>query len=108
MISIIGFFGLAFIMIAAMKRVLVKPIQQATEMMEEMSKGHLHSRIEVNAKDEIGMMAERMNNFSDMLQSFVALMYEVANGKLDIKATTVDSKDELAPALNKIIDTLGH
>jgi methyl-accepting chemotaxis protein len=105
-ISLVGFFCVGFVMMAIMKKILIKPVQQATDMMVEMSKGHLHSRINTDSKDEIGIMARSMNNFSDTLQSFSLLMYEVANGNLELTATVMDEKDELSPALNKIIDTL--
>jgi methyl-accepting chemotaxis protein len=107
-ISVFGFVALALIMFAIIKRILMKPIQQATKMMTELSKGHLQFRIETSAKDEIGVMVQTMNTFSDTLQNFVILMYDVANGKLDVKASEGDSNDELAPALNKIVETLGQ
>ena len=107
-ISLVGFFSVGFVMMTIMKKILIKPVRQATDMMTEMSKGHLHSRINTDSKDEIGIMANSMNNFSDTLQNFSLMMYEVANGNLDVSASVMDEKDELAPALNKIIDTLSQ
>jgi nitrate/nitrite-specific signal transduction histidine kinase len=72
-ISLIGFFGVSLVMMAIMKKILIKPVQQATDMMIEMSKGHLHSRISTDSKDEIGMMARSIIIFLTLCKAFLCL-----------------------------------
>ena len=84
-----------------------KPIGKAKDMLNEMSKGHLSERLEVTTKDEIGEMAETMNDFMDHLQNnLVSTLDEISKGNLDSKIEITDEKDEISPALQKTRDSL--
>lgn len=83
-----------------------KPLEQVSQVMEELKRGHLNSRVSHSSKDEVGMLAESMNSFADTLQNFTSVMYKVADGDLSVEAKLLDSKDEITPALNKIVLTL--
>jgi methyl-accepting chemotaxis protein len=69
-IMILGF------IIAAMMGIMLtlsitKPLKQSVDMMNELSKGHLDSRIDDSRKDEIGDLSKAMNSFADDLQHTV-------------------------------------
>ncbi|MFH1195083.1 MAG: methyl-accepting chemotaxis protein [bacterium] len=108
LLSIAGFLIIGFVMVVYMKKILITPINQATGMMLAMSKGNLKTRINLNSEDEIGIMVKSMNNFSDTLQKLVSTMDSVAEGDLSTTLTLLDEKDEITPALNKIIATLNQ
>ncbi|MFH1198032.1 MAG: methyl-accepting chemotaxis protein [bacterium] len=87
-------------------RNISKPLAEASDMMVELQKGHLNVRVNVDSKDEIGILANAMNSFADTLHSFTQTMYKAADGDLSVEVRMQDEKDELTPALNKILYTL--
>ena len=86
--------------------IISKPVSSALEMMNELSKGILSKRIKSGSKDEIGRMANAMDNYADTLKEIVSTMDEVADGNLNVNVNKLDEKDEITPALNKIITSL--
>ncbi|WP_238919137.1 methyl-accepting chemotaxis protein [Clostridium sp. YIM B02555] len=84
-----------------------KPINRVLHILEEMSKGHLGERIKLDTKDEIGQMAKVMDIFSESLQGVViGTMKKIANGDVSMNLEVRDDKDEIVPALNKIIENV--
>jgi methyl-accepting chemotaxis protein len=83
-----------------------KPLIEASNMMFDLRKGLLGTRIKADSKDELGVLSSSMNDFADTLQSFTNTMYKVSDGDLSVEAELLDSNDEISPALNKIIYTL--
>ena len=49
-------------------RSITGPLQKGVEMMKEMAKGHLGTRLKMERKDEIGELAGAMDVFSEDLQ----------------------------------------
>jgi methyl-accepting chemotaxis protein len=82
------------------------PLSKAAFMMDELKKGHLKTRIKVNSKDEIGVLANASDAFADTLQELTNVMYKLADGNLSIEIPLLDKEDEITPALNKIIRTI--
>ncbi len=87
---------------------IAKPISKAAFMMTELGKGHLNSRVDIISNDETGKLIQVQNKFADTLQEFVKIMYEVSEGNLNVSAPLLDDKDEISPALNKIVSTLNN
>ncbi len=92
----------------SMIKMISRPVIEATDLMKELSKGHLGDRVTVHSTDEIGVLSGTMNSFADTLQGVVKEMHKIANGKFDTKIKELDAGDEIAPGLNKIIDTLNN
>lgn len=86
--------------------IINRPLKDASYMLEEMSKGHLKIRLNQNTNDEFGKMSKIQNQFADALQEFIKKMYRVSEGDLSVLSQQYDSEDEIAPGLNKIVDTL--
>jgi methyl-accepting chemotaxis protein len=82
------------------------PLARGLVMMKDLGNGILSTRTKFNTKDELGLLGEAMDSFADTLQAFVGLMYNVAAGDLSVTAPPTDPRDEIAPALNKIVFTL--
>ncbi|MFA7419012.1 MAG: methyl-accepting chemotaxis protein [Melioribacteraceae bacterium] len=97
-LSVFGGFGIS--------NLISKPIEQISNVMGELNRGHLSSRVNHSSKDEVGVLAESMNSFADTLQNFTGVMYKVAEGDLTVEAKILDSADEISPALNRIVYTL--
>jgi methyl-accepting chemotaxis protein len=95
---LIGFF---------LSRSISVPLVKVAAMIQEMSKGHLDTRLKINRADEIGLMAKAMDEFSEDLQkNVVGVMQKIANGTTDMEITPKDNADEISPALIKTVAAL--
>lgn len=84
-----------------------RPLLKAKEMMVEMRKGHLGSRLKNTNQDEIGQMATAMDQFAEDLQvKMVGTMNMIAAGDVSVQIEMVDDVDEITPALKRMIETL--
>ncbi len=89
---------LAFIM----SRSITGPLTAVVLMISEMSRGHLSMRLKMDRGDEIGKMAEAMDNFADDLQNeMVAALEKLAVGDLTFDAKPKDQEDAIGSALAK-------
>jgi len=82
---------------------LLQPLKETTRMIQEMSRGHLSMRLNIGRGDEIGKMAEAMNNLADYLQDTFTGFSRIANGDLAVSFKAKDEYDEIAPAFNHLI-----
>ncbi|HVI39609.1 MAG TPA: MCP four helix bundle domain-containing protein, partial [Anaerovoracaceae bacterium] len=86
--------------------IITKPLNKVVHMLEEMSKGHLKERLNIESTDEIGMMAKTMDSFAEGLQSLVGIMDQISQGKTDAVIEVNDDQDEISPSLKKTLDTI--
>ena len=78
-------------------------------MIQEMANGHLSHRLSIRRDDEIGVMASEMDQFADYLQiQVVGTIKKVADGEQLSVVEVIDDKDEIGPALVKMVRTLDH
>jgi len=88
-------------------RSISRPITGTVNMLHDLQKGHLNTRLRMKRGDEIGDMADTMDKFADELQSsVVGTMKQIADGNLSAKLTPHDSQDEIVPALMNTINAL--
>ena len=86
---------------------ITKPVQKGLDMMKEMGKGHLSTRLKMDRHDEIGNLAAEMDQFADDLQNIIiGTMKKVAEGDLSTDVASKDKDDEIAPALKNTIESL--
>ena len=83
-------------------RSITVPLAQGVQMMQEMAKGHLGTRLKLTRTDEIGELACAMDGFTDSLQFIVTGLHQVAKGDLSREWVSVDGRDEIAPALKQV------
>lgn len=87
-------------------KTFAKKISAAVYMIKELGKGHLGNRLPVDSNDEIGVMAQMMNQFADDLQNLViGTLIRISNGDTSVSVNPKDDKDEIAPALSKLAFT---
>ena len=84
-------------------RSITRPLNQTTQMLQEMSQGHLSMRLKLDRHDEVGVLAKTLDQFADDLQTIVWTMQQIALGDLSAQVAAKDDRDEISPAL---IDTL--
>jgi methyl-accepting chemotaxis protein len=84
-----------------------KSVALVEKMMHELGRGHLSYRLKVKRKDEIGLLVNAMNQFAEYLQNNVVFsLQQISEGNVDIKPAIMDDKDEIGPALNKMVNTI--
>ena len=86
---------------------LTKPLNKAVVMIQELGNGHLSDRLGIQRKDEIGVLARAMDQFADNLQKYVVKgMQQISEGNINIETPVIDEKDEIGPALKKMVETM--
>ncbi len=83
-----------------------RPMALGVQMMQEMAQGHLGMRFKMNRRDEIGILAGAMDQFAEDIQTVFDKIKTVAGGNLSVQNIPKDSQDEIAQALQGIIDSL--
>jgi len=84
-----------------------KPINRVLYMLQEMSKGHLGERTNINTTDEVGQMSKVMDSFSQGLQNeVIGAMNKIAKGDMNINIEIKDEKDEITPAIKKVVENI--
>ncbi len=106
LIGVIVIFILSVAMALYISSRISKPLEEASNMMSDLKKGHMDSRVTSNSNDEIGILSKSMNEFANVLQGFIEAMYKVADGDVSVEVELLDKDDKISPALNKIIHTL--
>lgn len=93
----------AVILIVFVSRGISKPLNQAVDMLSNLENGQLGSRMELNQKDEIGIMAVTMDRFADSLQNdIVAGLKKLAEGDLNFDVIPHSENDEIRGALKSL------
>ncbi len=108
-IGIVFVIGVAGIITVALMitRSITQPVGKTVHMLEEMSKGHLDLRLNMDRADEIGQMAKTMDSFADSLQKeMVGALNMLADGDLTFDATPQDENDAIRNSLKKTGDDL--
>ncbi len=88
-------------------KTISKKINKAVFMLKELGKGHLRNRLNIDTKDEVGVMAQTMDQFADDLQKYViGSMKRISEGDFNFDIPLKDNDDEIAPAINITTNTL--
>ncbi len=100
-ISLIAvFFGIAVAFL--MTRSITRPLHQAMTMLTEIGKGRLGMRLKMDRGDEIGQMADTMDQFADHMQAeMVAGLEKLAAGDLTFTPKPHDEQDVIGNSLAK-------
>jgi methyl-accepting chemotaxis protein len=80
-------------------RAVIKPVQKLQKLAHIMREGDLSERATVSTQDEMGKMAQAMNELVDSLGERAKLAEAIANGNLTNKVTLASDRDVLGKAL---------
>ncbi|MDX2480624.1 MAG: bacteriohemerythrin [Desulfuromusa sp.] len=90
-------------------RSMTAPMKKTVIMIEDLEKGHLDTRLQMERKDEIGQMADTMDRFADSLKNeVVSSLQKLANGDLTFEITPRDDRDQLRGSLKKLGEDLNQ
>jgi methyl-accepting chemotaxis protein len=99
--------GIFFAIIIA--RGIINPLKKSCQMIEEMEKGHIDMRLNLDRGDEIGQMGRTMDAFADSLQKeMIGSLQKLAAGDLTFKVVPRDDRDSVRGALKKLGSDLGN
>ena len=88
---------------------ITKPLKKAMIMIQELGKGHLSDRLNLERKDEIGVLAKTMDQFADDLKRYVVVgMQQIAQGNINIETPMMDERDEIGPAIKMMVVNIGN
>jgi methyl-accepting chemotaxis protein len=115
---VIGLVALAIfaaILHTVMKRTVTRPLVRARDAAVRIAEGDLTVRMDVDRNDEIGLLAEAMNNISSSLSTVVGQVRsgaeqiagasgEISSGNLDLCSRTEQQAANLASTANSMQD----
>jgi methyl-accepting chemotaxis protein len=106
LISLIGI-SLALVIGFVLTRSITNPLGQTVELIKEIGTGRLGRRLRLDRKDEIGVLAQTMDQFAEDLQTIVVgTMKKIAAGDLSTEVVAKVNDDEISPALKETIVSL--
>ena len=77
--------------------------------MQELGRGHLSKRLNMERKDEIGFLAKAMDQFADHLQKNVIFnIQQISKGNIDIAPAITDDRDEIGPAIKMMVINISN
>ncbi|MGE5402458.1 MAG: MCP four helix bundle domain-containing protein, partial [Ignavibacteriales bacterium] len=88
-------------------KLIKTPINKILLMAQEMQKGHVKARANLDTEDELGLMGRTLDQFvSQVDSSIIGALNGIANGDVSFTAPMYDDKDEIAPVLNRVTSTV--
>ena len=100
---------LAMVLGLLLTRAITQPVGRVVAMLNEMSKGRLNTRLNMDSKDEIGQMAKTMDEFADNLQNqVVSSLQKLSQGDLTFETKPHDEQDVIGNALVKTNEDLNR
>ncbi len=88
-------------------RSVARPLDRTVGMLEELERGHLDQRLQLDRSDEIGRMARAMDNFADNLEhEVVSALQKLSQGDLTFAVSPRDGRDRIRGSLRKLGEDL--
>ena len=97
-VIIVGTVGVLLVLLVFIlfSRTLTKPIQMGVRFAREMSEGKLYTNININQKDEIGELAQALNDMKEKLKDVVENVYEASIQVTDGSIQLSQSAEQLS------------
>ncbi len=104
-----------FILISVTRRWL-SPLKSVLEVADSIAIGSFEKRLEVKSRDEIGDLANRFNEMSEMLEKLIVevqtLLFEMSKGNFKLKVSGdelyVGNLETIKESFEKIIKDISH
>ncbi|MFA5904242.1 MAG: methyl-accepting chemotaxis protein [Desulfobacula sp.] len=85
---------------------ITKPINDAIVFANLIADGDLTQRLNINQKDQIGLLAKSMDKMVANLKDTVHVAEQISNGDLTVKVKRLSDKDALGISLEKMLENL--
>ncbi|MGE5411490.1 MAG: methyl-accepting chemotaxis protein, partial [Clostridiales bacterium] len=83
-----------------------KSVNKCVEFANKIAIGDMSQKIDIDQKDEVGMLGHAMNEMVDAMNNVTKIAMEIATGNLLVTAKQRSEKDTLMQALEKMINEL--
>lgn len=100
------FFLSSLLVYIALSYSIVRPIQDTTQLIEDLSLGRLDLRLQSVGNDEIGRMRGALNRYVEQLEKKVVRLQEISRGHLNRQIQLASEFDILGQVMNKMSDNL--
>ena len=100
LLIVVVFMGTCTVIIA---RGIARPVVQATRVAEQIARGDFSERLDFHRSDEVGRLANAMDNMSTRLTATADLAKEIAGGNLSVDVQLSSEKDKLGQALQTMV-----
>ncbi len=87
-------------------RSITKPLAKGVEFAKMVESGDLTSDVDIDQKDEVGLLVDAMRSMVANLKKMVDLAEQIADGNLTILVEARSEKDALAHALQAMVSNL--
>lgn len=107
-VVVIGLFAVVAGVVLAIiiSRGIVGPMRKGVEFAQTAATGDLSTKIDINQKDEVGILAESLTTMLANLRGTVKVAEQIAGGDLNAEVTLLSEKDTLGMALEKMVEKL--
>ncbi|MBN1141888.1 MAG: MCP four helix bundle domain-containing protein, partial [Deltaproteobacteria bacterium] len=110
--TIIVMLSVAFLIAIALgwflTRGITGPIRKGLQLAGDIASGDFTHRLNLNQKDEVGQLANSLDQMADSLAKSAHIAEQIADGNLDVNVTLASERDQLGKALKGMTDKLNH
>ena len=101
--SLVGLIVLCTVVFLWFSRFIVRPLRQNMLFAAEIGEGDIEKDLLVSSNDEMGALANSMNNMVDSLRNVTTIAKTIAQGELHVSITKRSESDELMKALQEML-----
>ncbi len=94
--------ALSFALVTLLNRLIRVPLSKAVGVANAIADGELSNRLTVESEDEVGVLAEALNQMTDELKSKADFALIIASGDLSQEAQLTSDKDILGQAFQQM------
>lgn len=85
----------------------LRPMVNIVRGVQELGRGNVSNRLNVNRPDEIGVLAKATDQLANDLQRYVVRgMQQISEGNINIETPVINEKDEIGPAIKVMVENL--
>ncbi|MBN2012515.1 methyl-accepting chemotaxis protein [candidate division KSB1 bacterium] len=89
-------------------KLITKPVEEITNIADEIATGNLRSTIRLQGRDEIGRLAQAFHRMVEALLSKSNAATEIARGNLNVNIEVASEDDELGKAMQSMKDNISN
>ncbi|WP_337906804.1 methyl-accepting chemotaxis protein [Pelovirga terrestris] len=94
---------LAVIISFILVRAISPPVRRGVAMAQEIAKGDFSMRLNMNRGDEIGTLAQALDDMAENLSRNADVAEQIADGNLNVEVQLASEKDQLGLALQTMV-----
>lgn len=87
-------------------RSITQPVDKMLAAAQKLAEGDIDAKVDVDSKDEIGMLAQAFRNMTENIRTSVNSVARIAEGDLTVAITPKSEKDLLSVSMLNMVDKL--